>query len=452
MKTEQRAPARPPGPNLGFVDGFRTFRRDALGFLLRTARTYGDVAWFRVGPYDLYLLSHPDHVRDVLVAGHHAVVKSRILQEARKILGDGLLTSEGDSHKRNRRLLQPVFHHQRIETYGEVMADYASRASGRWNDGAEVDLHAELMALTLAIVGKTLFGTDVEEADAHQVADSLGTMLGLYDRFFLPFAQYLERLPLPSNRRFWRAKDSLDEVVFGLIRDRRSEGDRGDLLSMLLAARDGDEGRGGAMSDQQVRDEATTIFLAGHETTAIALTWTFYLLSQSPEVEERLRWELDKVLGDRVPTPADLPELPYTRRVLSESLRLYPPAWTMGRTLIADLPVGGYVVPAGATALLSQYVIHHDPRWYPDPWRFDPDRWEPEAVAARPKYSFFPFGAGPRMCIGEDFAWMEGMLVLATIARRWRFRLMPGQTIALDPRITLRPKYGMRMRVEGRRP
>jgi len=450
VKTEQRAPARPPGPKLGFVEGFRTFRGDALGFLLRTARTYGDVAWFRVGPYDLYLLSHPDHVRDVLVAGHHAVVKSRILQEARKILGDGLLTSEGDSHKRNRRLLQPVFHHQRIETYGEVMADYAARSSGRWRDGTEVDLHMELMALTLAIVGKTLFGTDVEETDARQVADSLGTMLGLYDRFFLPFAQYLERLPLPANRRFWRAKDSLDEVVFGLIRDRRSEGDRGDLLSMLLAARDGDEGRGGAMSDQQVRDEATTIFLAGHETTAIALTWTFYLLSQSPEVEGRLRRELDDVLGDRVPAPADLPKLPYTRRVLCESLRLYPPAWTMGRTLIADLPVGGYVVPAGATALLSQYVIHHDPRWYPDPWRFDPDRWEPEAVAARPKYSFFPFGAGPRMCIGEDFAWMEGMLVLATIARRWRFELVLGQTIALDPRITLRPKYGMRMRLHRR--
>jgi len=451
VKIQQPALARPPGPKLGFLGGFRTFRRDALGFLLQTARRYGDVAWFRVGPYDLYLLSQPDHVRDVLVAGHHMVVKSRILQEARKILGDGLLTSEGETHKRNRRLLQPVFHHERTEAYGQVMAEYAARAAERWRDGQEVDLHAELMALTLAIVGKSLFGTDVEEADAHQVAESLGTMLGLYDRFFLPFAQYLERLPLPANRRFWRAKDSLDEVVFGLIRDRRSEGDRGDLLSMLLAARDGDEGYGGAMSDQQVRDEATTIFLAGHETTAIALTWAFYLLSQSPEVEERLRRELDEVLGDRIPAPADLQQLPYTRRVFSESLRLYPPAWTMGRTLIADLPVGGYAVPAGATALLSQYVIHHDPRWYPDPWRFDPDRWEPSAVAARPKYSFFPFGAGPRMCIGEDFAWMEGMLVLASIARRWRFRLVPGQRIGLSPRITLRPKYGMRMRVEQRR-
>jgi len=452
VKVQQPALARPPGPKLGFVEGFRTFRRDALGFLLQTARTYGDVAWFRVGPFDLYLLSHPDHVRDVLVAGHHSVTKSQVLQEARRILGDGLLTSEGEAHRRNRRLLQPVFHHQRIDRYGHVMSRYAARAAERWHDGQELDLHEELMGLTLAIVGKTLFGTDVEEAEARRVADSLRIMLDMYDRFLMPFAGYLERLPLPANRRFWQAKASLDEVVFGLIRDRRASGDGGDLLSMLLAARDGDDGREteGAMSDRQIRDEATTLFLAGHETTAIALTWTFYLLSQSPDVEERLHGELDRVLGGRLPEPSDLSQLEFTRRVFSESLRLYPPAWTMGRKVAADLPVGAYVVPAGATVLLSQYVIHHDPRWYPDPWRFDPERWEPSAVAARPKYSFFPFGAGPRMCIGEDFAWMEGMLVLASIARRWRFRLVPGQRIGLSPRITLRPKYGMRMRGEQR--
>jgi cytochrome P450 len=452
VKTEQPALARPPGPKLRFVGGFRTFRHDALGFLLQTARTYGDVAWFRVGPFDIYLLSHPDHVRDVLVAGHHAVTKSRVLQEARRILGDGLLTSEGDTHKRNRRLLQPLFHHQRITGYSEVMTRYAARASERWRDGQELDLHEELMALTLAIVGKTLFGTDVDEAVAQRVAGSLRTMFDMYDRFFMPFAEYLERLPLPANRRFWQAKASLDEVIFGLIRDRRADGDRSDILSMLLAAGDGDGGHAtpSGMSDRQIRDEATTIFLAGHETTSIALTWTFYLLSQSPEVEERLHRELDEVLGGRNPGPSDLLRLEFTRRVLSESLRLYPPAWTMGRSVVADLPLGGYVVPAGATVLLSQYVIHHDPRWYPDPWRFDPDRWEPAAVAARPKYSFFPFGAGPRMCIGEDFAWMEGMLVLATIAGRWRFRLVPGQRIALSPRITLRPKHGMRMKVERR--
>jgi cytochrome P450 len=370
-----------------------------------------------------------------------------VLQEARRILGDGLLTSEGETHKRNRRILQPGFHHERIASYGEAMAELAAGAAERWRTGQELDLHEELMGLTLAIAGRTLFGTNVDQADAQLVAASLRTMLDMYDRFLLPFAEHLERLPLPANRRFWQAKASLDEVVFGLIRQRRAAGDRGDLLSMLLAARDGDERQGatGAMSDQQIRDEATTIFLAGHETTALALTWAFYLLSQSPEVERRLHRELDETLGDRVAKPSDLPDLSYARSVLSESLRLYPPAWTMGRTVVADLPVGGYVVPAGATALLSQYVVQHDPRWYPDPWRFDPERWKPEAVAARPKYSFFPFGAGPRMCIGEDFAWMEGTLVLATIAQRWKFRLVPGQRIDLSPRITLRPKYGMRM-------
>lgn len=451
MKSERREFVRPPGPKLGYVGSFRTFRHDALGFLLRTARTYGDVAWFRVGPFDLYLLSHPDHVQDVLVAGHHSVHKSQVLQEARRILGDGLLTSEGETHRRNRRLLQPMFHHQRIEGYGRVMAEYAEATAERWCHGQEVDVHDELMALTQAIVAKSLFGTDIEEADARRVADSLRTMLDMYDRFLLPFAAYLERLPLPSNRRFWRAKASLDEIMFRLIRDRRTGEDRTDVVSMLLAAGD-DEGpeAGGAITEQQIRDETTTLFLAGHETTALALTWALYLLSQNEGAEAQLQAEVDRVLGDRLPVSSDLPHLEFTRRVVSESLRLYPPAWTMGRKVAADLLVGGYVVPAGSTVLLSQYVIHHDPRWYPEPYRFDPDRWEPTAVATRPKHSFFPFGAGPRMCIGEDFAWMEGILVLATIARRWRFRLVPGQRIELAPRITLRPKQGVRMRVERR--
>jgi cytochrome P450 len=425
-----------------------------LGFLVDTARRYGDVARFRIGPFDLYLLSHPDHVRDVLVAGSHSVTKSQVLQEARRILGDGLLTSEGKVHRRNRRVLQPLFQREHVERYGQVMVEHTSLAAERWRNGQELDLHDELMALTLSIVAKSLFGADVEEADARGVADSLRTMLGMYDRYLMPFASYLERLPLPSNRRFWRAKAAVDEVVFGLIRNRRADGGRGhgDVLSLLLGEREADEVPDGyrPMTDRQIRDEATTLFLAGHETTAIALTWTLYLLSQNPDAEARLHDELDHILGGRLPTPADLANLAFTRRVLSESLRLYPPAWTMGRRVASDLPVTGCLVPAGATILLSQYIIHHDPRWYPDPWRFDPDRWEPAVVATRPKHSFFPFGAGPRMCIGEDFAWMEGMLVLATLVQRWRFCLLPGQTIDLDPRITLRPKYGLRMRIERR--
>jgi cytochrome P450 len=440
---------RPPGPTFHLGGGFLAMRRDPIGLLLRTAREYGDVAWFRLGPFHLYLFSHPDHVRELLATHAHAVMKSQVLQEAKRVLGEGLLTSEAETHKRQRRLIQPVFHHQRIKGYGELMVRYADRHAGRWEDGREVDIHQEMMGLTLAIVGKTLFGTDIEDAAARDVAEALRVMLDMYDRFLTPFAGYLERLPLPSNRRFWQAKDSLDQLMYGMIRARREAPTGIDLLSMLLAAKD-EAGDGQAMSDHQVRDEATTIFLAGHETTALALTWSWYLLSDHPAVEATLHEEVDGAIGDRLPSPADLPNLPYARMVLEEAIRLYPPAWAMGRRVLEDVEIGGYVIPSGATAIVSQYLIHHDPRWYPDPWRFDPDRWRPEAEASRPRNAYFPFGAGPRMCVGEDFAWMEGILVLATIARRWRLRRLPGPPPGLEPRITLRPRHPIRMTLERR--
>jgi cytochrome P450 len=416
---------------------------------MRTARTYGDVAWFRVGPYEVYLLSHPDHVRELLAAHPRGVMKSQVLQEAKRVLGEGLLTSEGETHRRNRRVIQPVFHHERIHRYGQAMVERAERHAGRWRPGQAIDIHREMMDLTLNIVGATLFGTDIDDAAARHVADALQAMLDMYDRFLVPFAGYLERLPLPSNRRFWAAKRSLDDVVYGMIRERRRAPSEGDLLSMLLAARD--EGAGGhAMSDEQVRDEATTIFLAGHETTALSLTWTWYLLSLNPDAEAMMHREVDEAVGDRLPSVQDLSLLPYTRMVLTEAMRLYPPAWAMGRRLLEDVEIGGYVIPAKATAIISQYIVHHDPRWYPDPWRFVPDRWRADAVASRPKNSYFPFGAGPRMCVGEDFAWMEGILVLATIARHWRLRLVPGHRVALQPRITLRPRHGIAMTAERR--
>jgi cytochrome P450 len=442
-------PRRPPGPKFRLAGGFTAMRRDSLGFLLRTARTYGDVAWFRVGPFDIYLLSHPDHVRELLAAHPGSMMKSQVLQEAKRVLGEGLLTSEGDAHRRNRRIIQPVFHHQRIHRYGRPMVERAERHAGRWRAGQAMDIHQEMMDLTLDIVGATLFGTDIEDAAARHVADALRVMLDMYNRFLLPFARYVERLPLPSNRRFWAAKRSLDDVVYAMIQHRRASPNGGDLLSMLLAARDEDAG-GHAMSDQQVRDEATTIFLAGHETTALALTWTWYLLSLHPDVEATMHREVDEAVGDRRPSVLDLPLLPYTRMVLTEGMRLYPPAWAMGRRLLEEVEIGGYVIPARTTAIVSQYIVHHDARWYPDPWRFDPDRWRPESVASRPKHSYFPFGAGPRICVGEDFAWMEGILVLATIARHWSLRLVPGHPIALQPRITLRPRDGIAMTAEWR--
>lgn len=264
----------------------------------------------------------------------------------------------------------------------------------------------------------------------------------------MPFAEQLEYLPLPMIRRFGQARRRLDATIARMIVERRATGDRGDLLSMLLLAQDAGDGPG--MSDVQVRDEAMTLFLAGHETTANALTWAWYLLSQSPDVEARFHDEIDRVLQGRLPMVDDLPQLVYTRMLMSESLRLYPPAWTIGRRALGDYHVGGYVIPAGSIVLMSQWVMHRDPRYYPDPKRFDPCRWTPEAQAERPKFAYFPFGGGSRLCVGESFAWMESILLLATLAQRWRLRLAPGQQVAAQPSITLRPRYGMRMVIERR--
>jgi cytochrome P450 len=309
-----------------------------------------------------------------------------------------------------------------------------------------------MMRLTLAVVGKTLFDADVE-SDADEVGAALAEVMSLFGYLMLPFSELLEKLPLPPRRRFERARARLDAVIYRIVEERRREGrDRGDLLSTLLHAVD-EEGDRTGMTDEQLRDELMTIFLAGHETTANALAWTWYLLSQNPEVEARLHAELDEVLNGRLPTAEDFPRLRYAEMVVAESMRLYPPAWAVGRLALEDHEVGGYLIPRGSLVLVSQYVMHRDPRFWPEPERFDPGRWTPEAKAARPQFSYFPFGGGPRRCVGEGFAWMEAVLILATLARRWRLRLAPGAAVRTEPRITLRPgKGGMRMRAASREP
>ncbi|MCI0699050.1 cytochrome P450 [candidate division KSB1 bacterium] len=443
-----KAALYPPGPksNMPF-EVLRAFRRDVIGFLKQAADQYGDVAYFKAGPQKIFLLHHLDHIKDVLVTHHRRFSKSRGLQLAKRLLGEGLLTSEGGFHLRQRRLVQPAFHRQRIETYGRVMVDYAARMGERWQDGETKDVAHEMMQLTLAIVGKILFDAEVE-AEADEIGKALTTAMTLFmERLTMPLAGLFDLLPLPSNFRFLKAKKRLDATIYRMINERRASGrDHGDFLSMLLLAQDL-EGDGSRMTDLQVRDEAMTLFLAGHETTAIALTWTWYLLSQNPEAETRLHAELEKVLGGRLPTVADLPQLQYTRMVLAESMRLYPPAYVFGRQALQDFPMGQYVVPAGGVILISPYVLHRDARYYPQPEKFDPERWRPEAEARRPKFSYLPFGAGPRVCIGESFAWMEGILVLATLAQRWQMRLMPEHPIALQPMITLRPRYGVQMMI-----
>ena len=305
------------------------------------------------------------------------------------------------------------------------------------------------MRLTLAIVGKTLFDTDVEQ-EADSIGGALTELMELFRLLLLPYSEYLEKLPLPPVRRFQKVRGRLDEIIFRIIAEHRRSGvDRGDLLSMLLLAQDEDGGE--RMTDTQLRDEAMTIFLAGHETTANALTWAWYLLSEHPEVEATLHNEIDAVVAaDGRPQFADLARLPYTEMVLTEAMRLYPPAWVIGRLAIRDYEAGGYLIPAGSLVFVSQYTMHRDRRYYSDPERFDPERWTPEARSARPPFAYFPFGGGPRRCIGEGFAWMEGVLLIATLARHWRLRLVPDHPVKLHPRITLRPKYGMRMILERR--
>lgn len=427
----------------------RGLRRNLLEYLQRVAEACGDVGYFKAGPLHIYLLNEPDYIKDVLVTHHKNFTKSRGLQLAKRILGEGLLTSEGEFHLRQRRLVQPAFHRQRLESYGEVMCAQAARMSASWQHGAEVDVAEEMMRLTLAIVGQTLFGANVED-EAEEIGAALTTAMSLFTRLTNPLAEILEKLPLPSNIRFFRAKKRLDETIYRIIAARRKNGeDRGDLLSMLLLAQDV-EGDGGSMTDLQVRDEAMTLFLAGHETTAIALTWTWYLLSQHPEVETKLHEELRRVLGERQPTAQDFPRLTYTRTVLAEAMRLYPPAYVFGRMAREDYKLGPYDVPARATLLVSPYILHRMEKFFPNAKEFLPERWTPEAEAARHKFAYLPFGAGPRVCIGEGFAWMEGTLVLATIAQRWRLRLVTDHPVELQPLITLRPKFGMNMKLERR--
>lgn len=441
---------RPPGPsNLPIVGNLHTFRLNPLQFLTKTAREYGDLAYFRLGPQHAYLLNHPDFVRHILVTNQGNFTKSRALQRSKILLGEGLLTSEGQHHTQQRRLVQPGFHRDRLASYARVMSDYAVRLRERWKPGATIEVSHEMMRLTLSIVGKTLFSADIE-ASASQIGEAMTNVLKMFHLLMMPFSEYIEKLPLPSMRRFEKARAHLNATIYSLIRERReSKADTGDLLSMLLLARD-DETNGAQMIDQQVRDEALTLLLAGHETTAQALTWTWYLLSQNPECERLMHDEVDSVLEGRAPAFDDLPRLPYTEMIFAESLRLYPPAWGVSRKAKEDFNLGSARIPAQSICILSPYVTHRDARWFPNPERFDPQRWTPEARESRPKFCYFPFGGGARVCIGERFAWMEGVLVLAALAQKWKLRLVEPQRVEPLALITLRPKHGVQMIVEPR--
>ena len=442
-------PEIPAGPSSIIPFRFlRVMQRDPIPFFTRLARDYGDAVQFKVGRQVIILLNHPDLIRELLVAQHRCFHKSRVLQRAKIILGEGLLTSEEEPHRRQRRLAQPAFHRDRIARYGEVMVERAARTRERWRDGQTLDIHHEMMRLTLEVVAKTLFDAEVDQ-EADEIGAALTSLIDLFPRLMNPIAPLLRKLPVPSTLRFRRAIKRLDRTIYGIIAERRASGeDRGDLLSMLLLAQDV-EGDGGSMTDEQLRDEAMTLFLAGHETTANALAWTFYLLAQQPAVVEALEAHLRDVLGDRLPAVADYPRLQFAEMVLAESMRLYPPAWAVSRLAMQDVTIGDWLVPRGAVAVVVQAVMHRDPRYWPDADRFDAMRFTPEAKASRPKFSYFPFGAGPRLCIGEGFAWMEGVLILATLAQQWRMELL-SRDVKPQASITLRPKGGIRAKLHRR--
>jgi len=418
--------------------------RDRLGLFGRMAQL-GDITCARIGRECVVLLNHPDDVKNVLVTNQRNFTKGIGLERTKTLLGNGLLTSEGDFHLRQRRLMQSAFHRERIAEYADSMCASAVHVQDRWVDGETLDIHAEMMRLTLVIAGKTLFGADVDH-EASDVAEAMELSLKMFNHTLI-LGTVMEHVPLPWIRRWRRARIRLEEIIFQMMQERRASGvDRGDLLSMLIAAHD-DEGDGTGMTDRQLRDEFVTILMAGHETTAVALSWAWYLLSEHPDVEAKLHAELSVVLGGRTPTLSDLPSLQFTRMVFAESMRLYPPAWIIERRAIEGFEVGGYGIPRGALVLVSPYLVQHDPRWWGEPGTFYPERFPSDVSATRPKFAYFPFGAGTRMCIGEQFAWMEGTLALATIAQRWRLRHDPTHRVAMQPLVTLRPKYGMRMSV-----
>ena len=442
--------SRPPGPKGSPIMGvMREFNRDSLGFIERCARDHGDVVWMRFLYVPALFLYHPNDIEYVLFTNSKNFIKSMSLRSNffQRLVGNGLLTSQGEEWKRQRRLSQPAFHRDRIATYAKTMVEYTQRLISSWPEGETRDIHRDMMRLTLEIVVRCLFSADVSND-----VDEVGTTL---KELVKPFASQAtlkwilnNRLPTPYHFRFHALAEKIDKVVYRIITERRATSkDEGDLLSMLLAAHDED---GSQMSDRQLRDEVITLFLAGHETTALTLAWAWYLIGKHHEAEEKFHAELDEVLGDREPEVTDLPRLRYTEQIAKESLRLYPPAYGLGREAIDDCEIGGYRVPKGTQVFMFQWATQRDPRFYDEPLEFKPERWTDEFIGRLPKYAYFPFGHGPRACIGASFAMMEIILVLATIGQKFRLELVRDHPVSILPAMSLRPKEGIQVRIERR--
>lgn len=440
----------PPGPGVNLLMSVLKQKKwvDPLAHFIHLAATFGDIAHYKLGRRHILFLNRPEYVREVFIVQHANFVKERTQQRAKLLLGEGMITSDGTTHKQQRQASAPAFHRQKIAAHADEIVRRAANLRDEWSAGETHDIHNEMMMLGLGIIGATVFSTDLGE-EVRELNDAMADIMNVYNAIvLLPGIRLLLQIPFTPLRKFVHARKRLHTAVDKLIAEhrRRDVNATGtDLLTMLLDAQ-----KTLGWSDEHVRDQVVTVILAGYETTAIALTWTWYLLSQNAEAEARMHEEIDQVLNGRLPGYDDLPRLRYTEMVMAESLRLYPPAWAMGRLSLNGFQLGEYRLPAGTTVLASQYILHRDARFFPDPLRFDPERHTPEAKAARTKGAYFPFGMGPRQCIGEAFAWMEGVLVLATLAQRWKLRHDERHEVVAEPMFTLRPRGGMPMTVEAR--
>jgi cytochrome P450 len=440
----------PPGPRGNLLLGnLLPIMREPFEFATRCAREYGDVMRMRVGPMVVYMVVHPELIEQVLRRDHRNFIKDKGTRMLAELLGEGLLTSEGETWRRQRRLAQPAFQLDQIQKYGAVMVACAERMLKGWQAGQTRDIHADMTRLTMEIAAQTLLGASMTE-QTERVSRAMNDAMIYFAGPALWFPGY-KWLPTPGNLRFRRARRELDHIMYSTIAQRRAEAAAGgdDLLSRLLAARDED---GSQMTDHQLRDELVTLFLAGHETTAQALSFTFYLLGKHPAVAARLAAEVDEVLAGRLPTSSDVPRLRYTEWVIKESMRLYPPAPNVGREALCDCEIGGYRIPRGAQVALVQWVAQRDPRWFDNPEVFQPERWDNDLARRLPRCAYFPFGDGPRICIGNQFAMLEAVLILATVVQRYNVELVPGYKLELFASVTLRPKHGVAMTVRERAP
>jgi cytochrome P450 len=480
----------PPGPSS--VQSLKIIRElvdNPLETLLKIANKYGEVSHFKVGSRHVFLINNPEYIEKILIYNHQNFKKGKRLQTAKKLLGEGLVTSEDKKHESQRKIIQPLFLPKKITSYGQIMVDECKSMCKEWGDDSVVDIHKEMMKVTLRIICKSILDYDLNSDEAQQFTKALEISKKYFKRLQHPLGNILDHVPiLPKVMESRQAIKTIDSLVYRLIKDKKmilqsdsaeisTKKGEDDLLSRLLqnqrtsySKNHNEEGKGVAlddnvaketsMNDQQIRDNVVTMLIAGHETTANALTWTYYLVSQNPQVEKKMTDEIDLVLlrdvenkkaTIKTPSIKDLPKLKYVEKVLRESLRMYPPVWSIGRIVESDYLVGEYTIPKGSSIVMSQYVMHHDDRFYNNPTEFNPDRWTDEFKRSLPRFSYFPFGGGIRGCIGEPFSWQEGILLIATISSNWTVSIVPKQKVKLDPGITLNPKNGIKMRLSSRK-